>query len=171
MTQPHLPGPGWHPDPHHPGYLRYWDGNRWTEHTSPIPMPPTQPPVRAGQTRRRWAWGAAAVVVLASVAASPFMEDTPTQTSVNDTAPLESAPSTQESEPEPVVEQSPDPTADVPDVVGGDRGAARKILDRSGLTLGPIKRVWSRKPNGTVLDQGLSAGTVAALGTAVPLVV
>ena len=176
MTQAHLPGPGWHPDPHHPGYLRYWDGDRWTEHTSPIPMPPVPTPVRAGRTRQRWAWGAAAAVVLALVAASSSMEDTPTQTSVTDATAQQAVPSTQESEQpetdvEPSPEPSPDPTADVPDVVGGDRGAARKILDRSGLTLGPIKRVWSRKPDGTVLNQGLSAGTVAALGTAVPLVV
>jgi uncharacterized RDD family membrane protein YckC len=27
-------GPGWHPDPHGQARLRYWDGSRWTEHTS-----------------------------------------------------------------------------------------------------------------------------------------
>lgn len=26
---------GWHPDPIIAGQLRYWDGNRWTEHTHP----------------------------------------------------------------------------------------------------------------------------------------
>lgn len=25
----------WYPDPENPGQLRYWDGNRWTEHRSP----------------------------------------------------------------------------------------------------------------------------------------
>jgi hypothetical protein len=29
------PAPGWHPDPSGGGGLRYWDGARWTEHTSP----------------------------------------------------------------------------------------------------------------------------------------
>ena len=34
---------GWHPDPapppspYHPPQLRYWDGERWTEHTAPLP--------------------------------------------------------------------------------------------------------------------------------------
>ena len=27
-------GAGWHPDPHGQARLRYWDGSRWTEHTS-----------------------------------------------------------------------------------------------------------------------------------------
>lgn len=27
--------PGWFPNPDHPGLLRYWDGERWTEHTAP----------------------------------------------------------------------------------------------------------------------------------------
>ncbi|MCU1535399.1 MAG: hypothetical protein JWR53_1880 [Glaciihabitans sp.] len=25
---------GWYPDPNHPGTVRWWDGTRWTEHTS-----------------------------------------------------------------------------------------------------------------------------------------
>src|SRR4051812_14649402 len=27
----------WHPDPNDPSILRWWDGTRWTEHTSPNP--------------------------------------------------------------------------------------------------------------------------------------
>lgn len=27
-----LPQPGWYADPHYPGYQRYWDGTRWTDH-------------------------------------------------------------------------------------------------------------------------------------------
>jgi len=30
------PPAGWHPDPHSPGILRYWDGWQWTEHRSAV---------------------------------------------------------------------------------------------------------------------------------------
>jgi len=30
-----LPGPAWFDDPGDPRLLRWWDGSRWTEHTSP----------------------------------------------------------------------------------------------------------------------------------------
>jgi ABC-type transport system involved in multi-copper enzyme maturation permease subunit len=33
--QPAGPPPGWYPDPQQDGRQRYWDGTRWTEHTSP----------------------------------------------------------------------------------------------------------------------------------------
>lgn len=49
---------GWHPDPHDPSQLRYWDGSQWTDHrapaqqpTSAAPMAPTPafvPPTAAG---------------------------------------------------------------------------------------------------------------------------
>ncbi len=29
--------PGWYPDPHHPGSLRWFDGTQWTEHVSGAP--------------------------------------------------------------------------------------------------------------------------------------
>jgi PASTA domain-containing protein/uncharacterized protein DUF2510 len=31
-SRPTLPGAAWYPDPEVAGQLRYWDGNRWTEH-------------------------------------------------------------------------------------------------------------------------------------------
>lgn len=31
--------PSWHPDPQRDGYLRWWDGTRWTEHVQPGPRP------------------------------------------------------------------------------------------------------------------------------------
>jgi|SRR5579875_2021666 len=40
---PHVPPPGWHPDPADPSYWRWWDGSRWTEATQPrfeTPPPP-----------------------------------------------------------------------------------------------------------------------------------
>jgi hypothetical protein len=33
--QPPAIAPGWYPDPHGPGSLRYFDGRSWTEHTAP----------------------------------------------------------------------------------------------------------------------------------------
>ncbi|BDO41161.1 DUF4041 domain-containing protein [Cellulomonas sp. NTE-D12] len=42
--------PNWYPDPQNPALVRWWDGQRWTEHvqpTAPVPMPaqamPAQP--------------------------------------------------------------------------------------------------------------------------------
>jgi hypothetical protein len=31
-------GPGWFPDPSNPTLLRWWDGNAWTEHWTPVPV-------------------------------------------------------------------------------------------------------------------------------------
>jgi endonuclease YncB( thermonuclease family) len=41
------PPPDWHPDPHDPARLRYWDGVRWTEHTAPAPVPHVADPFGA----------------------------------------------------------------------------------------------------------------------------
>lgn len=34
---------GWHKDPRNDALLRYWDGQSWTEHTSPAIPPPSDP--------------------------------------------------------------------------------------------------------------------------------
>jgi hypothetical protein len=37
MTAPQGPNPpAWHPDPERPGMLRWWDGERWTDHRQPV---------------------------------------------------------------------------------------------------------------------------------------
>jgi hypothetical protein len=40
--------PSWHPDPHDPTMLRWWDGNQWTDHRCPPPVMP--PPGLQAQT-------------------------------------------------------------------------------------------------------------------------
>jgi hypothetical protein len=41
--------PGWFPDPHNPAFLRWWDGNVWTEHTA---QPPVQGVSNGQQVQR-----------------------------------------------------------------------------------------------------------------------
>lgn len=37
------PAPGWFPDPSAPSAMRWWDGNAWTEHTTPLAADTTTP--------------------------------------------------------------------------------------------------------------------------------
>jgi uncharacterized RDD family membrane protein YckC len=79
--------PGWHPDPtqsssgpqyEQPALLRYWDGNRWTEHTAPAQAPASSqvyaapqvyggPPAEAttpdGVPLAGWWWRALALII------------------------------------------------------------------------------------------------------------
>lgn len=169
-----LPGPGWHPDPHRPGYLRYWDGRVWTPHTSPLPSAPTT----QVRTRKPWFrswWVALAVGVLVIGGIGALAED-PDQASASldeprQVAPPDPSPSASE-EPEPLETEEPEPTrADVPDLTGLDEDAAARALDRAGLTAGRITRVYSARPPGTVLEQEIVAGGSVLLGATVGLVV
>ncbi len=42
------PAPDWYPDPQYPGNLRYWDGQRWTEHRTPVAASTAALPTRMG---------------------------------------------------------------------------------------------------------------------------
>lgn len=41
MSTPETPA-GWYPDQNQPGWLRYWDGQQWTEHTHQQQAAPAQ---------------------------------------------------------------------------------------------------------------------------------
>jgi hypothetical protein len=71
-----LPPAAWRPDPHQPGWLRYWDGTRWTDHVAPDPHEAAAAPPRvpAPEPRRPYTAttgrvGVAALVALGLVAA------------------------------------------------------------------------------------------------------
>lgn len=72
MSQPPA---AWHPDPENPNQLRWWDGQRWTDATSPspaaavtmqIPHPAPAEPSPA-PTKRRTGWRNAGIIVGALV--------------------------------------------------------------------------------------------------------
>ena len=41
---------GWHPDPHTPGHLRWWDGMQWTHHVQPAPAAAQPAPAHTQQS-------------------------------------------------------------------------------------------------------------------------
>lgn len=165
-----LPGPGWHPDPHQPARLRYWDGRAWTQHTSPVPATP-HPKATQRQPRSRTYVIVAAVVLLAMIGIGALGEDesadevtasSATEVAGGDatTAPDTSDDLSAEAE-----------VADVPALTGVDQVAAERKLARAGLAVGRVSKVWSMRPSGTVLEQEMRAGAAAAVGTAVALVI
>lgn len=47
--------PNWYPDPERPGELRFWDGQRWTEHRAPSPQPgPGRPTASVERPTGKW---------------------------------------------------------------------------------------------------------------------
>ncbi|REE96120.1 DUF2510 domain-containing protein [Thermomonospora umbrina] len=51
--------PGWYTDPHGTGRLRWWDGQRWTEHLHDQVAPPPQPQPRPSQQQPHMSYGQA----------------------------------------------------------------------------------------------------------------
>ena len=43
--------PNWYPDPHNPAVVRWWDGQRWTEHIRPVQQQPPAPAAEPGAVR------------------------------------------------------------------------------------------------------------------------
>lgn len=69
-----LPPASWHPDPENPHQLRWWDGHRWTDATSPSPaaavttqMAPPAPPSAPVATKRKTGWRTTGIIVGALV--------------------------------------------------------------------------------------------------------
>ncbi|GAA1538104.1 hypothetical protein GCM10009788_45860 [Nocardioides humi] len=118
-------------------------------------------------TNLRWVLTGATAAFLVLVLALP---DEPSPTG-RDEAPAASAP-----EVDAVVDQKPTgtPTAAVPvavpDLVGQDREEARAALEGVGLVLGEIATEPSRRAADSVLRQSTAAGTEAAPGSSVDVV-
>jgi hypothetical protein len=72
VTDP-TPAAGWYPDPHAPGFLRWWDGTQWTHHTAPIPSAPPAAPPYAPPSAPSWS---------ATPSASPYVVGPSTSASV-----------------------------------------------------------------------------------------
>ncbi|MFJ2543723.1 G5 domain-containing protein [Microbacterium sp. NPDC087589] len=69
-----LPPASWHSDPENPNQLRWWDGHRWTDATSPSPaaaattqMAAPAPPAAPVAAKRRTGWRTAGIIVGALV--------------------------------------------------------------------------------------------------------
>jgi hypothetical protein len=105
---------GWHPAPDRPGQLRYWDGQRWTDHYAPAvqpPLPGTGPPGQGVAPTKPTRGGLIAVLVIVlllggcmaiAVATGEDKADSPSTDTGSD-------------------DDAPDP--DDPDVIGDDIGA------------------------------------------------
>jgi hypothetical protein len=64
VTASPLPGPGWHPDPGHPLYWRWWDGSTWTAYVAPMASPFARTPAELLAAEEVMApWARAAVVI------------------------------------------------------------------------------------------------------------
>jgi hypothetical protein len=128
MTQ--NPPAGWHPDPHDPNQIRYWDGNAWTEHTQPAqntpaaapvppaatPAPSVAAPARPWWKKKRWIITGAVVAlfVIAGIAGGGgdnTTTDKTTSTAAKEPAATESSSASQPKSDKPTPTPTPKPKA------------------------------------------------------------
>ena len=69
VNEPPKPPAGWHSDPNDPQQLRYWDGDKWTEHRSPTSGSTVQGNAAAPHSEKNsgvpwWVWLIIALIVV-----------------------------------------------------------------------------------------------------------
>ena len=169
---------GWYPDQQDPSLLRFWDGERWTLHTQPVP-PTGAPEVVAEATspgmRDRWralrlrtkVLSIVAILVV-FIALAPSPDDDPSDpgaaASTSDTTELA------EELTDEAVEPAKPERAVVPSLRAVGLEAARGRLRKAGLAV-RVVREPSWKPAGSVLAQRTAAGAKVRPGTTITLVV
>lgn len=188
MNTPNTPAAGWYPDPTNRGGQRYWDGSAWTDQTTVTPPSPTNPALenaaakpwwqtwwavvptlivfaplglvglwlRKGTANKvKWIVTAATVLLVVVILVTPHNKQSPT------------------AQP-PATEPTTTPTlllVSVPTLDGDGRAAAEHALTAAHLLVGSVTRRQSAQPAGTVLAEDPTAGSQAAPGTKVDLVI
>jgi hypothetical protein len=161
MSTPHFPG--WYPDPDQPGRERLWDGQAWTHHLR-----------KAAGVSGRWSprtiaiaagSGVLGLLLLIIGLVASGSDRNPTETVLQTPA---SSPSLQPTS----APSTPSlKRAKVPAVKGLALIKAKRKLRAAGLEVGHIDRRPSSKKKGTVLEQGVAAGTELQPGSSVTLIV
>src|SRR5215211_5340011 len=170
--------PGWYPDPQRPGRERLWDGKAWTDHLRKTAdegrFKPRTIVAAALAAAVGWVLLVVGVVaasvndgVTANAPISPAPATSPPQQTMSPTPTPTPTPT---STPTPKAKPSPSP-ASVPAVVGLGLAEAKQKLRAADLEVGKVDRRPSSKKRGTVLKQGVPAGTKLEPGSRVPLVV
>src|SRR5215217_3771586 len=170
--------PGWYPDPQQPGRERLWDGQAWTDHLRKTAdegrFKPRTIVAAALAAAVGWVLLVVGVVaasvndgVTANAPISPAPATSPRQQTVSPTPTPTPTPT---STPTPKAKPSPS-LARVPAVVRLDLAEAKQKLRAADLEVGKVARRPSDKKKGTVLKQGVAAGTELKPGSRMPLIV
>ncbi len=179
------PAPNWYPDPSDPRFLRYWDGARWTEHTSPVSGEVAGAPqggvAPSGGSSHKVLWivlgvvgglmalGVIVVVVLAAIAAPVY--DSQRQKAADTSAKADVATLGMEISVWYVDHDGPPPSVEVH---GGDYwvDGVRVATTSENVILGTVSGtgttdwcVWVTNPKGDLKDFEYSAQRGLAQGT------